>query len=135
MLRRPADDRSLTQLVLDELVPQPDNPVVDESAEEPAGRTAAAEDLLYHLDATLAEGRMVLVVAAPTVPEPVRRVMRYLNAQGQRLFGVEYRYFSDHGVEVFVASVVVAPRQRTLWRRRLGETADRANLDPYAMDC
>ena len=57
---------------------------------------------------SLAAGEFALVVAAPQIPIGVQRVLEYLNARGQRLFGLEVSYFSGP-VECFVPRLVVKP--------------------------
>src|ERR1700729_445942 len=42
---------------------------------------------------TLAAGDFALVVAAPQISSGVQRVIEYLNARGQRLYGLEVSYF------------------------------------------
>ncbi|HEY4809925.1 MAG TPA: hypothetical protein VIH71_02600 [Solirubrobacteraceae bacterium] len=56
----------------------------------------------------LATGDFALVVAAPQIPSGVQRVIEYLNARGQRLYGLEVSYFKDQ-VECFVPRLVVRP--------------------------
>jgi hypothetical protein len=60
------------------------------------------------LSNSLAAGDFALVVAAPQIPAGVQRVIEYLNARGQRLFGLEVSYFKDQ-VECFVPRLVVRP--------------------------
>lgn len=71
-------------------------------------REARADVVLRGLEHSLASGAMTLVVAAPTIPPGVQRVLEYLNAQGLRLFGIEVSYFKGP-VEAFVPRVVVRP--------------------------
>jgi hypothetical protein len=61
-----------------------------------------------NLQATLEQGSFALVVAAPELSPPVRRVLEYLNQRGLRLFGLEVSYFAGP-VECFVPRLVVAP--------------------------
>ncbi len=80
-------------------------------AEDPE---SATEKLLEDLRKTLRTGDFELVVAAPTIPEGVQRVMEYLNNRGQRLFGLEVSYFTDEAdIEVFVPRLVVRPIPQT----------------------
>lgn len=67
------------------------------------------------LSDTLRRGAFTLVLAAPQIPPGVERVLDYLNAQGLRVFCVEYSYFADGTVTVLVPRLVVAPtaQQRT----------------------
>ena len=58
----------------------------------------------------LMSGEFRLVVAAPSIPEGVQRVLRYLNGQGLRLYGLEVSYFKGP-VECFVPRLVVEPPQ------------------------
>lgn len=75
---------------------------------------SATEELLEDLRKTLRTGDFELVVAAPTIPEGVQRVMEYLNNRGQRLFGLEVSYFTDEAdIEVFVPRLVVRPIPQT----------------------
>jgi hypothetical protein len=60
------------------------------------------------LSKTLAAGDFALVVAAPQIPAGVQRVIEYLNARGQRLYGLEVSYFKGQ-VECFVPRLVVRP--------------------------
>jgi hypothetical protein len=72
-------------------------------------RAAAMTDAaLRALEQGLGTGALTLVVAAPTIPQGVQRVLEYLNAQGLRLFGVEVSYFMGPA-EAFVPRVVVRP--------------------------
>jgi hypothetical protein len=57
---------------------------------------------------SLASGDFALVVAAPHIPVGVQRVLEYLNARGQRLYGLEVSYFRGP-VECFVPRLVVKP--------------------------
>lgn len=50
---------------------------------------SSVEEIGTALGENLLSGRFVLVVAAPVIPEPVRRVLDYMNAQGLRLYGLE----------------------------------------------
>jgi hypothetical protein len=56
----------------------------------------------------LHSGRFVLVVAAPEIPEGVRRVLDYMNAQGHRLYGLEISYFNGPA-ECFVPRLSIQP--------------------------
>ena len=67
-----------------------------------------ADELVDQLAQTLAAGDFALVVAAPQIPVGVQRVLEYLNARGQRLFGLEVSYFRGP-VECFVPRLVVKP--------------------------
>jgi hypothetical protein len=58
----------------------------------------------------LMSGEFRLVIAAPSIPEGVQRVLRYLNRQGLRLYGLEVSYFKGP-VECFVPRLVVEPSQ------------------------
>ena len=60
------------------------------------------------LGKTLAAGDFALVVAAPEIPAGVQRVIEYLNARGQRLYGLEVSYFKGQ-IECFVPRLVVRP--------------------------
>lgn len=57
---------------------------------------------------TLTAGDFALVVAAPQIPSGVQRAIEYLNARGQRLYGLEVSYFKGQ-VECFVPCLVVRP--------------------------
>jgi hypothetical protein len=89
------DERTLLDVLIDEFHEQ----------EDPE---AAAEQTLENLGETLRTGDFALVLAAPTIPAGVQRVMEYLNARGSSLFGLEVSYFAGE-VEVFVPRVVVRP--------------------------
>lgn len=67
-----------------------------------------ADGLADQLGQTLAAGEFALVVAAPRIPVGVQRVLEYLNARGQRMFGLEVSYFRGQ-VECFVPRLVVKP--------------------------
>jgi hypothetical protein len=76
-----------------------------------AGEDATAEQaaaITSGLANTLAAGDFALVVAAPQIPSGVQRVIEYLNARGQRLYGLEVSYFKGQ-VECFVPRLVVRP--------------------------
>jgi len=60
------------------------------------------------LERTLAEGDLHLVVAAPNIPLSVQRVLEYLNARGQRMYGLEVSYFGTDA-PCFVPRLVVRP--------------------------
>jgi hypothetical protein len=66
------------------------------------------DELADQLAQTLAAGEFALVVAAPRIPVGVQRVLEYLNARGQRMFGLEVSYFRGQ-VECFVPRLVVKP--------------------------
>ncbi len=83
-----------------------------------------AEDVVDQLAQTLAAGDFALVVAAPQIPMGVQRVLEYLNARGQRLFGLEVSYFRGP-VECFVPRLVVKP----LISDPAGESASGSALD------
>ena len=52
-------------------------------------RDGDVDELADQLAQTLAAGEFALVVAAPRIPVGVQRVLEYLNARGQRMFGLE----------------------------------------------
>jgi hypothetical protein len=64
--------------------------------------------LIPGLERTLAEGDLHLVVAAPDIPLGVQRVLEYLNARGQRMYGLEVSYFGTNA-PCFVPRLVVRP--------------------------
>src|SRR4051812_18933080 len=66
------------------------------------------DEFAAQLAQTLAAGEFALVVAAPRIPVGVQRVLEYLNARGQRMFGLEVSYFRGQ-VECFVPRLVVNP--------------------------
>lgn len=71
---------------------------------------STTETLIAALGRTLAQGRFLLVVAAPSIPPGVNRALEYLNAQGLRVCGLEISYFSvPEAVECFVPRLVVHP--------------------------
>jgi hypothetical protein len=84
-------------------------PTVAEYFAEATQRDAdSANNVADQLAQTLAAGDFALVVAAPQIPVGVQRVLEYLNARGQRLFGLEVSYFRGP-VECFVPRLVVKP--------------------------
>jgi hypothetical protein len=101
------DPRSLRDYVIEELVADADDP------EEAAERT------LEGLGETLRTGDFALVLAAPTIPAGVQRVIEYLNARGLSVFGLEVSYFAGE-IEAFVPRLVVRP---TLGARVAGQDA------------
>ena len=117
------DPRTLREFVADELVAHEDDP------EE------AAEETLEQLGETLRSGHFALVVAAPKIPAGVHRVIEYLNARGQSVFGLEVSYFAGE-VEAFVPRLVVRP---TIGGRiaAAGSSDTRQQVDPetYIMAC
>jgi hypothetical protein len=48
------------------------------------------------------------VLAAPTIPAGVQRVLAYMNARGMTAYGLEVSYFAGE-LECFVPRVVVRP--------------------------
>lgn len=72
------------------------------------GTPELAASISGGLGNTLAAGDFALVVAAPQIPAGVQRVIEYLNARGQRLYGLEVSYFKGQ-VECFVPRLVVRP--------------------------
>jgi hypothetical protein len=90
------DPRSLRDYIVEELVTEADDP------EEAAERT------LEGLGETLRTGDFALVLAAPTIPAGVQRVIEYLNARGLSVFGLEVSYFAGE-IEAFVPRIVVRP--------------------------
>jgi hypothetical protein len=79
------------------------------------GAPPAVEEIEARLAENLSLGRFHLVVAAPDIRAEVRRVLEYLNAQGQLLYGLEVSYFnlpdetSTGDTECFVPRLVVQP--------------------------
>ena len=57
---------------------------------------------------TLETGDFTLVVAAPEIPTRVQSVLEYMNARGQRFFGLEVSHF-EGPAECFVPRLVVMP--------------------------
>lgn len=94
------DPRTLREFVRDGFSGADENPDADPEA--------TTDIVLRALEQGLATGAVTLVVAAPTIPQGVQRVLEYLNAQGLRLFGVEVSYFKGPA-EAFVPRVVVRP--------------------------
>lgn len=70
--------------------------------------SASAHRIAEQLGQALAAGEFALVVAAPQIPVGVQRVLEYLNARGQRFYGLEVSYFRGP-VECFVPRLVVKP--------------------------
>jgi hypothetical protein len=109
------DPRTLREFIAEELVADADDP------EE------AAEHTLEELGETLRSGDFALVVAAPSIPAGVERVIEYLNARGQSVFGLEVSYFAGD-VEAFVPRLVVRP---TLGGRIAGNPVElKTPIDP-----
>lgn len=85
------------------------------SDDEPSVPSESGEDIdavdarMRALANGLEHGAFVLVVAAPHIEKKVARVLRYLNAQGLRVYGVEYSYFRQDDVGVLVPRVEVGP--------------------------
>ncbi len=90
------DPRTLREFIAEELVAEDDDP------EDRAERTVEG------LGERLRTGDFALVLAAPTIPTGVERVIEYLNARGFSVYGLEVDYFSGD-VEAFVPRVVVRP--------------------------
>ena len=85
----------------------------DEASADHAGdelAMAKGAEIEPALADVLMSGEFRLVVAAPSIPEGVQRVLRYLNRQGLRLYGLEVSYFKGP-VECFVPRLVVEPPQ------------------------
>lgn len=80
----------------------------EEAAAGESDLSPATEEIEASLAETLRSGRFVLVVAAPVIPEGVRRVLDYMNSQSFRLFGLEVSYFNDP-MECFVPRLSVQP--------------------------
>jgi hypothetical protein len=91
----------------------------DNDAEDLAAYLASAFDdpetgeerapaIVQRLEQTLETGDFTLVVAAPHVPLGVQRVLEYLNARGQRFYGLEVSYFKGPP-DCFVPRLVVMP--------------------------
>jgi hypothetical protein len=70
---------------------------------------AGDEALLAGLEQSLSTGRFRLVVAAPSIPQRLEKVMEYLNAQGHMVYGLEVGFFSGTA-ECFVPHLTVKPR-------------------------
>lgn len=90
------DPRSLREFVVEELHADADD------------ADGAAERTLNGLSRVLATGEFALVLAAPSIPPAIERVIAYLNARGLSVFGLELSYFSG-GVEAFVPRIVIGP--------------------------
>jgi len=71
---------------------------------------SSVEEIESNLSESLRSGRFVLVLAAPVIPEKVRRVLDYMNAQGHRLYGLEVSYFRLPGEKVPEATECFVPR-------------------------
>jgi hypothetical protein len=92
------DHRSLRQFIADELVP----------ASDEAEAQAESQRVIEALSETLKRGEFSLVVAAPTIPTGVQRVIEYLNEFGHSIYGLEVSYFAGE-VEAFVPRIAVRP--------------------------
>jgi hypothetical protein len=66
-------------------------------------------DFMGRFSQTLTSGHFRLVVAAPSIPKGVEKVIEYLNSQGHLLYGLEISFF-DGAAECFVPRLVVRPR-------------------------
>lgn len=88
--------RSLRDVILEDLLADADDPDHE------------LKDLLKRLGEMLRTGDFTLVLAAPTVPDGVRRVIEYLNARGSSVYGLEISYFAGT-VKAFVPRLVVRP--------------------------
>jgi hypothetical protein len=113
--RRLNDHRSLGEFITDELVPSSDA----------AEAQAEAQGVIEALSETLQGGQFSLVVAAPTIPTGVQRVIEYLNEFGHSIYGLEVSYFAGE-VEAFVPRIVVRP---DLGRSSGPDTPPKAMLD------
>ena len=78
-----------------------------------------------NLEQTLATGHFRLVVAAPSIPTGVEKVIEYLNAQGHLIYGLEVSFFSG-ATECFIPNLVVKPR--------VSETKRVASRKPAPLD-
>lgn len=103
-------------------------PVGEYVAEATERGSSGADDLTDQLAQTLESGDFALVVVAPKIPVGVQRVLEYLNARGQRLYGLEVSYFRGP-VECFVPRLVVKP----LTSDPAGEAASGSTLDEEAL--
>lgn len=89
--------------------------LADQFAQPVAGTTSdderqpSVDEIETALRDNLRSGRFVLVVAAPDIPEPVHRVLEYVNAQGLRVYGLELSYFEEKATECFVPRLAVQP--------------------------
>ena len=92
------------------------------------------DDFARQLEQTLAAGRFRLVVAAPSIPAGVQRVIEYMNAQGLLLYGLEVSYFGG-ATECFVPRIVVKPSSaETVKSASFGNTSQRSWNAPEAVD-
>lgn len=73
-----------------------------------AAMYADFDEFQDQLGRTLAAGQFRLVVAAPSIPHGVQRVIEYMNSQGLLLYGLEVSFFSGPA-ECFVPRIVVRP--------------------------
>ena len=92
------DNRSLREFIADELVPGSGG----------AEAQAETQEVIEALSETLQAGEFSLVVAAPTIPTGVQRVIEYLNERGHSIYGLEVSYFAGE-VEAFVPRIAVRP--------------------------
>lgn len=107
------------------------------SASSPSTSSSGAEktwrrlptSCLIGVSETLRSGDFALVVAAPTIPEGVERVMEYLNARGLALYGFEVSYFKGE-IEAFVPRIVIRPTVSTVIAGRDSQAASKAAVDP-----
>jgi len=100
--------------------------LTEEEATDADSPSPSIDTIETALSGSLRTGRFVLVVAAPKIPERVRCVLEYENAQGHRFYGLEVSYFklSDETlatteIECFVPRLAVqpSPLERTATRR------------------
>jgi hypothetical protein len=80
---------------------------IDDGEDEDDQLTVA--DFAVNLEQTLASGHFRLIVAAPSIPPGVEKVIEYLNAQGHLMYGLEVSFFGG-AAECFVPNLVVKPR-------------------------
>lgn len=80
----------------------------EDVSEDPDLPPSGVGEIETALAESLRNGRFVLVVAAPEIPEGVRRVLDYMNAQGHRLYGLEVSYFNGP-TECFVPRLAIQP--------------------------
>ena len=85
-----------------------DTPGDMEGGEDEDGPSTVA-DFAANLEQTLTGGHFRLIVAAPSIPTGVEKVIEYLNAQGHLMYGLEVSFFGG-AAECFVPNLVVKPR-------------------------
>ncbi|MGA8364582.1 MAG: hypothetical protein WB709_08680 [Solirubrobacteraceae bacterium] len=97
--------KNIANYVADNLQDTPGDVDGGEDDDDPSTLT----DFPANLEQTLASGHFRLIVASPSIPSGVEKVIEYLNAQGHLIYGLEVSFFGGVA-ECFVPNLVVKPR-------------------------